>query len=191
MLLKMIWRLAVTHTWWRFRFKTIGFRSILFKPMMVSGASFVTIGKRTQIREFARIEVLTREKGEWVPALRIGDDVNIEQGVHIVCQGEITIGDKVTITPYCAIVDTYHPYDPPDVGPKIGTRLPGEHTFVLIGEGTFVGMHSIILPNVTIGKGCVIGAGSVVTRDVPDFSVVAGSPARVISKYSRRERKWI
>lgn len=191
MLLKTIWRLAVTQTWWRLKFRKIGLRSILFKPMMISGASFVTIGHRTQIREFARIEILRRKKTAWLPDLRIGDDVNIEQGVHIVCQGKITIEDRVSITPYCAIVDTYHPHDPPDMGPKIGKRLPEEPTFLLIGEGTFVGMHSTILPNVTIGKGCVIGAGSVVTHDVPDYSIVAGSPARVISKYDQRERKWI
>ncbi len=158
---------------------------------MFAGASFVSIGRRTHIREFARIEVLARKDIGWMPNLKIGDNVNIEQGAHIVCQGRITIEDNVSITPFCAIVDTYHPHDPPDMGPKIGARLPDELTSVFIGAGTFIGTHSIVLPNVKIGRGCVIGAGSVVTHDIPDYSIAAGSPARVLKKFDPNLRKWV
>jgi acetyltransferase-like isoleucine patch superfamily enzyme len=191
MLIKSIWRLLVTQTWWRLRFGKMGVRSILFKPMMISGASFASVGTRTQIRDFARIEILRRRNVAWTPALTIGDRVNIEQGVHIVCQGRVTIEDDVSITPYCAIVDTYHPFDPPDEGPKIGERLPDCPTSVRIGKGTFIGVHTVILPNVNIGRGCVIGAGSVVSSDIPDYCVAAGSPARVISTFDPEVRKWI
>lgn len=189
-MIKLIWRLFLSQTYWKMRFGAIGFRSTLFSPMLVTGASRVFIGRRSQIRDFARIEVINRPSLGWSATLKIGDRVNIEQGVHIVCQCEVTIEDEVSITPYCAIVDTYHPHDPPHLPPKIGDRLPTVPTFVHIGKGTFIGMQTVILPNVRIGKGCVIGAGSVVDRDIPDYSMAAGSPARVVAAFDPATGRW-
>jgi acetyltransferase-like isoleucine patch superfamily enzyme len=53
---------------------------------------------------------------------------------------------------------------------------------VTIGDDCWIGGHSVILPGVTIGKGCTVAAGSIVTRDVPDWSVVMGQPAKVVRK---------
>jgi acetyltransferase-like isoleucine patch superfamily enzyme len=115
-----------------------------------------------------------------LPWLSIGDDVNIEQNVHIVCHERIRIGNNVSITGNCAIVDVSHPVDAIERGIKIGDAIdpaPGE---VNIGDNCFIGFGSIILPGVTIGENCVIGAGSVVTRDIPPNSIASGAPARVI-----------
>lgn len=188
---KVLWRKLITQLYWRLRLRRIGFRSIIFKPLIIAGGSRISIGDGTLIREFARLEVLHRPEKGWSASLRIGNRVNIEQSVHIVCQGDLTIEDEVSIAPFCAIVDTYHPHDPPDLPPKIGQRLPEERTFVAIGRGTFIGTHSVILPNVRIGRGCMIGAGSIVTRDLPDYSVAAGSPARVISVFDPESRTWM
>ncbi|GAC1608722.1 MAG: hypothetical protein NVS3B3_13820 [Aquirhabdus sp.] len=185
-----IWRWLLTQSYWRFRFEKLGSRAILFKPLLIIGGRYISIGARTSIRDMARLEVIERPRMPWTPRLSIGNGVNIEQGVHIVCQGNVTIGDQVSITPYCVIVDTYHPYDPPDSVVKIGARLPDHHTFVTIGDGSFIGTHSTILPNVTIGKGCVIGAGSIVSCDIPDFAVAAGIPARVLKIFNPKTRKW-
>jgi acetyltransferase-like isoleucine patch superfamily enzyme len=189
-MLKWMWRLLVSQTMWKLRFGRIGFRSVLFRPMLVSGASRIFIGKRSQIRDFARLEVINRPQLGWTATLKIGDRVNIEQGVHIVCQCEVTIEDEVSITPYCAIVDTNHPHDPPDIPPRIGDRLPAVPSFVHIGRGSFIGTHSVILPNVRIGAGCVIGAGSVVTHDIPDYCVATGRPARVTARFDPESRIW-
>jgi acetyltransferase-like isoleucine patch superfamily enzyme len=189
--LKLLWRRLITQLYWRARLGEIGPRSVIFKPLMITGCARISVGDGTRIREFARLEVLHRPERGWDANLRIGNRVNIEQGVHIVCQGDLTIEDEVSITPFCAIVDTYHPHDPPDVLPNIGARLPEARTFVTIGRGTFIGTHSVILSNVRIGRGCVIGAGSVVTRDLPDYSVAAGSPARVVSCFNPESRTWV
>jgi acetyltransferase-like isoleucine patch superfamily enzyme len=185
-----LYRMLVTQTYWRARLGSLGSRSVLFKPLLVSDPSRISIGDHSQIRDFARLEVIHRPHLGWDANLRIGNRVLIEQGVHIVCQGSVTIGDDVAITAFCAIVDTYHPHDPPDRAPPIGRRLPTEHTSVSIGEGSIIGMHSVILPNVQIGRGCVIGAGSVVNRDIPDYAVAAGAPARVISVFDGQTRIW-
>ena len=190
-MLKFLYRLAVSQTYWRVRFGSLGCRSVLFKPLIVHNPGRIHIGTRTQIRDFARIEVHHRPQLGWNATLAIGDNVLIEQGVHIVCQGQIDIGDDVAITAYCAIVDTYHPHDSPDTQPPIGRRMPTERTYVRIGPGTFIGMHSVILPNVTIGRGCVIGAGSVVRSSIPDYCTAAGAPARVISRFDQQSRQWV
>lgn len=187
---KLFWRALITFIYWRPRFGSMGSGSVIFKPLLILGGRRIFFGKRVRIRELARVEVIHRPYLGWDAALQIGSNVNIEQGVHIICQCNIVIEDNVSITPYCSIVDTFHPYDPPNVGIKIGERLPGERTFVHIGAGSFIGTKSVILPNVRIGKACVIGAGSVVVSDIPDYAVAVGSPARVIKIFDPSERQW-
>ena len=185
----LFWRLW-SQLYYKNIFASFGSKSVLIRPILIIGASRIWVGNNTLIRNMARLEVISRPEMGWLPTLKIGNQVNIEQGVHIVCQCEVTIEDDVSITPYCAIVDTYHPHDHPDQLPKIGDRLPRERTFVRIGAGTFIGIRSVILPNVSIGKGCVIGAGSVVTCDIDDYSVAVGVPARVISKFDITTKAW-
>lgn len=158
---------------------------------MIVGARFITIGNRTMIREFARIEVRRRPGNPWTPDLRIGDRVNIEQGAHIICQCEVVIEDEVSMAPYCGIFDTTHPHDHHDPSQKFGDRLSEDFSPVRIGRGTLVGMHVVILPNVTIGRGCVIGAGSVVKQNIPDYCVAVGAPARVVRQFDCVQGKWV
>jgi acetyltransferase-like isoleucine patch superfamily enzyme len=189
-MLKRLYRMFISQTYWRVRLGALGRRSVLFKPLIVANPGRIKIGERSQIRDFARLEVIHRPHLGWNANLCIGNRVTIEQGVHIVCQGDVTLGDDVAITAYCAIVDTFHPHDSPDRPPPFGRRLPTERTWVSIGEGTIIGMHTVVLPNVRIGRGCVIGACSVVNRDIPDYAMAAGSPARVISIFDTRTRTW-
>ena len=124
------------------------------------------------------------------PKLSIGSDVNIEQNVHIVCGSSIEIQDRVTITGGCAIVDVEHPFEDIEDPVRIGMRLRMQGNRVVIGAGSFVGFNSIILPNVVIGCHSVIGSHSVVTRNVPDYCVAVGNPARVIRRYSLETQSW-
>lgn len=190
MKLKNVYRKLVTLGYWQRQFGALGGGSIIFAPILVTEPQRMFIGSKVCIRDGARLEIVRSPGADWDPELRIGDDVNIEQGVHIICQASIVIESHVSITPYCAIVDTYHPFDRPDIMPKIGVRLPDRKTYVRIGQGSFIGTHSVILPDVSIGRGCVIGAGSVVSSDIPDYCVAAGSPARVIKRYDPARGEW-
>lgn len=61
---------------------------------------------------------------------------------------------------------------------------------VSIGDGSYVGINAVIVGNVKIGKHCVIGANSVVTKDVPDYCVAVGSPAKVLKRYNSETQQW-
>lgn len=179
-----------TATYYRLIFGSIGRRSSIFKPLLLSNPQFIFVGDRTMIRTGARIETVVLNK-EQPPALIIGNNVNIEQNVHIICSSRIVIGDDVSITGGCAIVDTNHPYEDVSDPRKIGERLDANAIApVEIGAGSFLGYGSVILPGVRIGKNCVVGANSIVTRDVPDFCVVCGNPARIVRRYDTSAGVW-
>lgn len=108
----------------------------------------------------------------------IGDNVGIS-GSTICATTSVTIGNNVLIGSGCLISDTdSHPIDWEDrlYDRNVKTRkVP-----IVIEDNVFIGARSIILKGVTIGEGAVIGAGSVVSKDVPPYSIVCGNPARVV-----------
>jgi acetyltransferase-like isoleucine patch superfamily enzyme len=103
--------------------------------------------------------------------LRIGDRVFLNNGVFLACCKEITIGDDVAIANEVYITDS----DSHGVEGRPVREAP-----VRIGNGAWIGARAIILPGVTVGSRALVAAGAVVTRDVPDDTLVAGNPARVI-----------
>lgn len=111
--------------------------------------------------------------------LVIGDDFKMTGG-SVVCEEAITIGNRVTVGCNTIIADTdFHPLDPTlrHDYPLDSTTAP-----LIIEDDVFIGMQAIILKGVRLGAGCVIGAGSVVTRDVPAGAVAAGNPAQVLDR---------
>jgi acetyltransferase-like isoleucine patch superfamily enzyme len=183
------WRLK-TGIIYKHVFGGMGKDCLVRRPMFLGNPHNIYLGNRVQIREGARLEAITHSPGR-IPKLSIGNNVNIEQNVHIVCQSRIDIGNNVSITGNCAIIDTTHPYQDVNDPLKIGARILDEDSFVQIGDGTFIGYGALVMPNVRIGTHCVVGAHSVVTADVADYSVVAGNPARTIRRYDSTLREWV
>ena len=103
--------------------------------------------------------------------IRIGDGVFINTGVIVYSEVGVTIGNDVALANEVYVMDTG--------SHGIEGNNP-QAAAVSIGDGTWVGARSIVLPGVSIGRKVVVGAGSVVTRDVPDEVLVAGNPARVV-----------
>jgi acetyltransferase-like isoleucine patch superfamily enzyme len=110
----------------------------------------------------------------------IGDRCLIGRGSGIVGHFSIEIGNDVWTGHNVYITDQNHGYE--DVTRPISQQSQPERA-VKIGDGSWLGYGSVVLPGVTIGEHCVIGANSVVTHDVPSFSVAVGVPARVIKQY--------
>jgi acetyltransferase-like isoleucine patch superfamily enzyme len=171
-----------TAVFYRWIFGSMGGQCSIAKPLLLNNPQYIYLGDRVSIRRGARLEAI-RPFSHRIPELRIGNDVNIEQNVHIICQSRITIGKNVTITGNCAIVDATHPFFTIKDGEKIGAGVMDEDSYVIIGDGVFIGFGSVILPNVRIGRYAVIGALSVVDKDVPEFGIVRGNPARLVNIY--------
>ena len=113
--------------------------------------------------------------------MEIGNNVSIGEYSHITCTNKVTIGNGVLTGRFVLITDNSHgnnTKEVADIAPlarEIHSNGP-----VYIGENVWIGDKVTILPNVTIGKGCIIAANAVVTKDIPEYSVAAGVPAKVI-----------
>lgn len=108
-----------------------------------------------------------------------GISIGNESGLGINCNvhGPLTIGDHVMMGPEVTILTHSHVFDQVDVPMDTqGTVIKP----VKIGDDVWIGMRAIIMPGVTIGNGVIIGANAVVTKDVPDYSIVVGVPARIV-----------
>ena len=108
--------------------------------------------------------------------LSIGDNSGI--GVDCQCGGDLTVGKDVMMGPECVIFSRNHDFSRTD----IPMRLQGykEEEPCVIGDDVWIGRRVMIMPGVHIGNGCVIAAGAVVTKDVPDYAIVGGVPAKII-----------
>lgn len=188
-LANLAWYRFKTRVWYAHVFKSVGAKTAIFRPMLLANVHLAAIGERVLIRPGARIELVVTD-ADFPPRLKIGNRVNIEQNVHIVCGSLIEIGDGATITGNVAIVDVEHPYEDVNDSTRIGDRIRARGNYVLIGQGAFIGFSAVILPNVKIGRHVVVGAHSVVTRDVPDYCVVAGNPAQIMKRYNFETKCW-
>lgn len=160
------------------RFGAIGKKTFFCDPIFLSGTRYMYLGDRVGIWHHARVEAIDEWEGQrFMPKLIIGDNVNIGQNCHITLAESIIIEKNVVCSARVTITDISHMID--DIERAVLDQ--GLMTSpVKICEGAFIGINSTILPGVTIGRHAVVGAGSVVTKDVPDYTTVAGVPARVI-----------
>lgn len=114
----------------------------------------------------------------FTPALRIGDNSGV--GIRCEMNGPVIIGDNVMMGPEVIAYTTRHRHDRTDITmieQGMDQPLP-----VKIGNDVWIGRRVMFMPGVTIGDGCVIGAGAVVTKDIPPYSIAAGVPAVVVKR---------
>lgn len=117
------------------------------------------------------------EKGaQFNTEVSLGDNSGI--GVNATISGFVTIGNDVMMGPECMIFTANHMMNRTDIPMRLQKHEPARP--VVIEDDVWIGGRVIILPGVRVGKGSVIGAGSVVTRDVAPYSIVAGNPAKLI-----------
>lgn len=122
--------------------------------------------------------------------LTVGAHSVINRNCCLDARGGLTIGRNVSISPDCYLVSASHdPHSPTFAGAS-------KPTAVTIEDYAWLGVRALILPGVTIGRGAIVGAGAVVSRDVEPLAIVAGNPARVIGKrqvdpiYSLQWQPW-
>jgi acetyltransferase-like isoleucine patch superfamily enzyme len=109
----------------------------------------------------------------------IGDWIYIGPGCQFFGRGGINIADHVIIGPQVIIMTSMHNYKNSRMIPYDEIELLSS---VTIGEACWIGFNAMLMPGVKLGKGCIVGAGSVVTKSFPDGSILAGNPAKIISQ---------
>ena len=122
------------------------------------------------------------------PCLEIGENFRATRNLTIQCAGHTYIGSDVLVSSDVFIIDYNHCLDP-----RNENYLDGELNVreVIIGDGVWIGNNVVILPGARIGKKAIIGAGSVVTGTIAEYSIAVGNPARAIKKWDFSSSKWI
>lgn len=172
------------------RFHYFGDRSlIMWRPTTIFNENYISIGSDTLIGPGVALSAGMVPGQECItsPVVSIGDRCLIGRGSGIVGHFSVTIGNDVWTGHHVYITDQNHGYE--DVTLPISRQSQPERA-VSIGDGSWLGHGSIVLPGVTIGRHVAVGANSVVTRDIPDFCVAVGAPARVIRRYDS-EHGWV
>lgn len=136
----------------------------------LSEPSLLTLGDRVRIGR--HVELSPQGGGIWV-----GSDCSLNNSVVIYGAGSVLIGDSCRIGHGSMLISSNHTFE--DLTRPIRLQ-PLTAVGVQLEEDVWLGAKCIVLDGVTVGRGAVVGAGSVVTRDIPPFSVSAGNPARLI-----------
>jgi acetyltransferase-like isoleucine patch superfamily enzyme len=162
---------------------------ICFPQTTIFNEQYIQIGENTMIGSDVALSAGMMPGQECVtnPVVRIGDRCLIGRGSGIVGHFSIDIGNDVWTGHYVYITDQNHGYENVDV--PISQQTQPERA-VSIGEGSWLGAGTVVLPGARIGRHVAIGANSVVTGELPDFCVAVGSPARVIKQYLP-ESGWV
>ena len=162
------------------RFAHFGAGSVMcFPPAALYGEHAIHVGDDSLIGPYVSLSAGMGPDQELISdrIVDIGNRVLIGRNSSIVGHLEIVIEDEVFFGPNVYVTDQNHGFDDPEL--PIGRQTMPEKP-VRIGWGSWIGTNSVVLPGVTIGKRVAVGAGSIVTTDLPDDCVAVGSPARVV-----------
>jgi acetyltransferase-like isoleucine patch superfamily enzyme len=165
-------------------FASYGAGSVIVPPARIGSPECITIGDNVTIHENVWLEV-KRRPGAPAPRLTIGSRTMLNRFVKIVCLGEVTLEEGALLADRAYVSDV--DYLPGDADTHPDDRPLTAPAPVLIRSGAMVGVGAIVKPGVTIGRLAYIAAGAVVSSDVPDFCLAAGSPARVVRRFTPDE----
>lgn len=178
---KMVWRHLFSRV-----FKRFGKNSNIMTPEQIEGEEYISIEDDVFI--YSRATLIARKCTDMDPSLIIGRGTQIRPGFHVVCVNSIIVGDNVLIADNVLLSDNSHCYA--DIDVPIGGQALKVLSPVTIGSHSWLGKNVCII-GASVGKHSIIGANSVVLRDVPDYSVAVGNPARVIKRYDFDGKCWV
>ncbi len=167
----------------------IGENAYVYNPCIHDeNTNLVEIGDNTQILANSRIQLYPKLVNT-IPHRIIGKDGYCGYDLSLLAGADIVIEDNVLIASNVLVTSENHSINPESCTPYMNQKLDARA--VHIGAGTWLGENVMVMPGVTIGKKCVIGAGAIVTKDIPDYSVAVGNPAKVIKRYDFKEHEWV
>ena len=157
---------------------------IAWKPMRLKGLKYVSVGDGTFIDAGVQLTAWDSHNGNhYTPSIVIGNRCAIRNNAHITAINSITIGDDLMTGTNVLITDNSHGQSTHEhMSLPFNERPVVSKGPVIIGNKVWLGNNVCVMPGVTIGDGAIIGANSVVTHDVPAYTVAAGIPAKVIKQ---------
>jgi acetyltransferase-like isoleucine patch superfamily enzyme len=170
---------------YKWQFKSFGKKSKIIAPLRLDGKKNIEIGNSVYIANQSWLACVSLNGTR--PLLKIGNHCAIGNFNHIYATKSIIIEDCVLIADKVYISDNLHGYENPNI-PVIKQPIK-QISDVIIGEGSWLGENVCII-GAKIGKHCVVGANSVVNKDIPDYTVAVGIPAKVIKKYNFETKQW-
>lgn len=181
---------GIHNNWIQNAFQHIGSNCYIGRIHTLKGTEYMNIGNNVTISDNTILTAIDDYFGSrFTPELIIEDNVIINPFNHITCINKIHIGEGTLTGKYVTITDnshgtsTYHEMTSPPLHRPLYSKGP-----VIIGKKVWIGDKATILPGITIGDGAIIGANSVITKDVPAYSVVAGNPAKIIRILKMNEK---
>jgi acetyltransferase-like isoleucine patch superfamily enzyme len=179
---KALSKLLYSHFFGKF-----GKNSKIVNPLLLKNTELMDIGSCVTINDqvFMMVEAHASTKSA---KLIIGDGCTIGNFNHIVALDRVVIGKNVLTADKVYISDKYHDYE--DINLPVNRQSVKSKGSTYIGDGSWIGENVCIISS-KIGKHCVIAANSVVTKDIPDYSVAAGAPAVIKKQYDLESKKWI
>lgn len=170
------------------QFKEFGKGSRISAPLRCYGLNEMILGDGVTIERDCWIQTIPGGNGEGAAKLVIGSHSGIGMGATISAAHKIVIGENVLLARNVYISDHSHAFEKRDL--PIMQQGIDRIAPVIIGRNTWLGQNVVVLPGVTIGEHCVIGANSVVNSSIPPFSVAVGSPARVVRQLNKQSDEW-
>src|SRR5690554_8199098 len=184
------------------RFASVGPGFVMQPPRSVVGAERIHVGRGVKLGPGSELKANVSYPGGWMrhpegrhleqrfdPKIRIGDRVTATASLQVVAFSEVVIEDDVMFAANVFVADGTHatatgdrPYKFQGIGPVAPIR---------IGRGAWLGQNVVVMPGVTIGELAVVGANSVVTRDVPAGTIVGGVPAKPIKRWDASAGAWV
>ena len=177
---------GVGNSMWKRKFASFGSDSTICYPAILQGVKDIYIGNRTTIHAYSRMQ--NYYEGGNNPSIHIGNHCYIGYYFSILNASNVTLGNDVLIASHVLISSENHGVNPESEIPYMNQPLISKA--VTICDGCWIGENVCILPGVTIGRKCIIGAGSIVTKSIPDYCTAVGNPARVIKKYNFDTHSW-
>jgi acetyltransferase-like isoleucine patch superfamily enzyme len=176
----------VYTAWIRPNFKRLGQRSKIETGIYIVNGENIEIGTNTLIGKNSFLTAHNSEEYHDSPKIIIGDNCIFGSDLHITSVNLVRIGNGVRTGKSVLISDNAHG----DIDMKLMSTAPDRRPLVskgpiVIGNNVWIGEKVAIMAGVTIGESCIIGTNSVVTKDIPDYCVAVGSPARVIKNLSK------
>lgn len=164
-----------------------GKRIIFGKDVSIFNPQYISVGNGVNIENNVEFHIGTDIEGV-VPSLIIKDRAKFGKYTCIGCSNKIVIGEDVRMAPYVHIADRNHSYE--DIEKSVINQPTVSKGPVIICDQAWLGFGVQVMSGVTIGKHSIIAAGSVVTRDIPDYTVAAGNPAKPIRCYNFDTNSW-